>query len=194
VLIHQPPRLSQPALDLLKSKGGVARFREKYGDFFVCGYELGAEAGACLSADTSNQDKTQITTLTVEVKVLIWSHTETHQDVKVERQSSSKLVFCGYSTLHNMSDKFTVENRSAYEIEQLKRQVSTYMAKISSVNKQALATVEQLDLKTGQHLPLSFVGEICKNGLAIQLMLSPYARLNEYVALVAKGTAQVLKA
>ena len=161
---------------------GTALFRKAYGDYYVCGYELGADAGATLSATTESMASQETLTLTLTVKALFWEKTTPPVTETWKKASaSSTLEFCGYSTLGPMSEQVAVKGTSAEEQKQLQQRAKDYLELIPCLRKDVDSKLAELSLEDGQKLPLAACSRICRSGLVVQLLLAPYARLNEYV-------------
>lgn len=180
-MIDQTPRLSSTALSLLRNPGGLSKFRKAYGDYYVCGYELGADAGATLSATDKSSKKDETLALTVAVKVLFVEKSVTTTTTTTTMSSSSAMKFSGYSTLHHDTKSLTSESLSVAEQTGLQNAASTYLKKVASLDHDVRDALKDLGLKEGQTLPLSSCSELCKSGLVVQLLLAPLARLNDFV-------------
>ena len=183
VMINQTPPLSSAAVALLRATDGPRTFQKEYGDYYVCGYELGADAGATLSATSKSSKMDETLTLTVTVKVLFFEGSATVTTTTTEMSSSASMSFSGYSTLHNDALSLQSNSPSVTEQGKLQRAASTYLERIGSLDHQAREELKRLGLVDGQILPLSYCTQICTSGLVVQLLLAPFARLNEFVAL-----------
>ena len=190
VLLHPTPSLSSSAIGTLQGPGGQKEFRKIYGDYYVCGYELGADAGATLSAinKSSRSDETLI--LTVAVKVLFFEESVSTSTTTSMANASSSLKFNGYSTLHGDQKSITSETISSSSQVDLQQEASIYLKKVASLDHVARTTLQNLGLQDQQALPLSDCSKLCQSGLVVQLLLAPLARLNEFVNLIGcSGTA-----
>lgn len=154
-----------------------------YGDYYVCGYELGAEAGATLSAATKSSSSEETLTLTIKVKLLFFEATAPPiTTTKKSSDASTSMSFCGYSTLQHEASSLTCSNLSMAEQQQFQRASSAYLQMIASLDQDVRKVKERLKLKDGHTLPLSDCTAICQSGLVVRLLLAPFARLNAFVS------------
>lgn len=182
VVLASSPILSQSALTLLESANGPARFRAAYGDYYICGYELGADAGVCLSASTESTTTTQSLEITVAVKILFYTASKTHTERSSSFSTSSTMTFCGYNSLEQKTDELTSPDKSTLEQQARLRDASAeYMKKVGSLDSEVRVSMARLGLEDAQKLPLSVCPLICQSGLVVELLLAPFARLNQYV-------------
>ena len=160
---------------------GPDAFQQTYGDFYVCGYELGADAGAQMSAtnETSRSDKT--ITLTVTVKVLFFSASVSHTETMRSETSGSTFTFTGYNSLHATVAEVTTEDLTAAKMDILRQNSSENLRQVACLESEARDAMSRLPLKDGHFLSLSESAAICKSGLVVQLLLAPFKRLNQFV-------------
>lgn len=184
-MLTEEPMFSVEAKKMLKSQDGLTQFRKAYGDFYIWGYELGADAGATLSASTETLTSRQTLTLTLTVRVLFWEET-TPPITKTweEASATTTLDFCGYSTLGAKSEQTVFKGSSTEEQQQLQRQAKVYLEQIASLHTDVRGRLAELGLKDGEKLPFSACSTICRSGLVVQLYIAPFARLAEYVRCV----------
>ena len=182
VIINRTPPLSSAAVDLLQATDSPTSFRKKYGDYYVCGYELGADAGASLSATNKSSKVDETLALTIAVKVVFFESSATTTTTTTAMSSSSSMAFSSYSTLNNDALSLHSDSLSVAEQEKLRHAASIYLKKVGSLDHHARKELGRLGLTDGQTVPLSRCTQICKSGLVVQLLLAPFARLNEFVA------------
>lgn len=161
----------------------MKHFQQTYGDFYVCGYELGADAGATLNATTQSSSTIETLELTVAVKALFAEASSTSSISKSSFDYSSGMTFSGYSTLDN--DQLTIASVTLSEGQQqaLKAAAGRFLEKIQSLEAMARAKLKSMRLVDGQTLPFSACVEVCQSGLVVQLLLAPFARLEEFVSI-----------
>lgn len=187
IVLDRTPSLSDSALKLLLKSDGPARFREMYGDFYICGYELGADAGACISASTESTSEHETLKVTVAVKLLFYTASTSHTEEDSSSSTSSALSFCGFSSLEGSATSLVSKDLLAREQAQLQRAATEYMLKVGSLDSEVRARLSQLSLKDGQRLPLSTSFLIYQSGLVVQLLLAPFSRLNQYVKIAGRA-------
>ncbi|KAK4169842.1 hypothetical protein QBC43DRAFT_283407 [Cladorrhinum sp. PSN259] len=184
VVLDRTPVLSEEALKVLQSgPGGEERFRKRYGDFYIAGFVLGADAGACMSASTESRSSKETLEITVKVKVLFFSASYTHTEVTEEHSSSSSISFSGYSTLDNVQPcALTLSgNSQGNELRVLQMRAKEYLNKVAGLQKHVETVMKDVGLVDGGTLKLGDCMRLCRSGLVVELLLAPFARLNQYV-------------
>lgn len=198
--MDQIPKFSSGAIGLLRQGAkGRQKFRERYGDFYVCAFDLGADAGGCLSAHSSDKTEKERKALTVKVKVMCFSKSKTVETTSTERDSKRDLTFCGFNTLRNTltaidvksSDQFTEESttisqkiNSRKRVEQeraLQAEILSCMAFVKTLEADVRAAVKRTGLQNGARYPPSIVPELGHAGVVVAMWLAPFARLPEYI-------------
>lgn len=160
----------------------MAEFKKLYGDFFVSGYVLGADAGICLSSDVHDRSEKESLKITVTVKVLFVSASASHTEEHAKEESSASLSVCGYSTMQNVNESVATRSASLVEQGEVQEVAARYMAMVASLEDDARERLRKLALlKEGHRLPLSTGFDACRAGLVVQLLLSPFSRMEEYV-------------
>ncbi len=179
--------LSQAALNILQSgHGAEKRFRQRYGDFYVCGFVLGADAGACMSASTEARSSQESLEITVKVKTLFFKASATHTESKTEQSASSSIAFSGYSTLDGGQPcaLALAGGSSAYEQRVVQLRATEYLDKVKGLPQQVRKVMKEAGLVDGGSLALADCTRLCRSGLVAELLLAPFARLNQYVECV----------
>ncbi|CAG9982475.1 unnamed protein product [Clonostachys byssicola] len=183
IVLDQPPLLSMAAQTVLLEQGSQ-RFAEIYGDYYVAGYELGADAGASLFARTDSKSSEETLVVTVTVKVLFAKKKLPPYTKKWQSsQSSSSICFAGYNTLGSSKKSLEARDLSPMGLSALQSTSAAYLDKVRALDPTARGELERLGLRDGQSISLSKCSEICESGLVVQLLLAPYARLTQYIEL-----------
>ncbi|KAI9163801.1 hypothetical protein HJFPF1_05428 [Paramyrothecium foliicola] len=148
VILDGTPVFSKEAIALLQSgKGAESRFRKRYGDYYVCGFVLGADAGACMSADTESKSSEETLEITVKVKVLFFEASATHTEVIKSQSQSSSISFSAYSTLENVQPlSLTISGRStspAADQQLLQRRAKEYLEKFKRLQQDVQAIMRE---------------------------------------------------
>ncbi len=187
VILEQTPQFAPETIRILEGPKGLARFRDLFGDYYVCGYELGADAGACLSASARDSSKEQTLTVTVTVKVLWTSASASHTERSSSAEASSSMTFSGYNSLGNESESRSCESLSRVEQDQLGQVAGKWLKSIGALEDATRKKVKELSVYDGQRLPLSACAPICRSGLVVRLLMAPFSHLNELVKYAARG-------
>ncbi|KAJ5263842.1 hypothetical protein N7478_011447 [Penicillium angulare] len=190
VVLDRPPDFSLEASTLLAQPDGDSRFCERYGDYYIYGYELGADAGACISAESSEYSSEETLKITVTVKVLFWSASVSHTETFKEHKSSASFAFSGFNTLDGEVKKYPgVSPDGSTSVEglvKMQKEASEHLARVARLDHEIQKRMASLGLTEDAKLPLSSCGEVCRSGLVVQLLLAPFANLFEYQAICAK--------
>jgi len=185
-VLDRTPLLSQEALSVLQSgRDAEERFRQRFGDFYVCGFVLGADAGACMSASTESSSSKETLEITVKVKLLFFEASATHTEVKEEHSASSSISFSGYSTLDNMQPCTLMlpggTGQSGSDQRVLQQTAREYLNRVQGLQEQVQKVMNEVGLVDGGNLKLADCTRLCRSGLVVELLLAPFARLNQYV-------------
>lgn len=189
VIFEQTPRFAPEAIRILEDKDGLARFRALFGDYYVCGYELGADAGACLSASTRDTSTEQTLTLTVSVKLLWMTESVSHTEHSQSATESATMTFSGYNSLGNESLSRKSESVSPSEQAELKKVANRWLKTIGALEAASRTRMRDLGVHDDQRLPLSACESICRSGLVVRLLMAPFAHLNQFVPFAARNHA-----
>lgn len=180
-MVDRFPAFTESSTQLLRSSGGPEKFRQLYGDYFVRGYTLGADAGLCLSARSHDRSQTESLKITVTVKVLWTSASASHTEERKEQAADAAMSICGYTTLRNEVDVVETKSASVFDQTRVRAVASKYMDRVAALEAEARLRLKELNVKDGQYAPTSTVLDMSRSGLVVQLLLFPFARLEEYV-------------
>lgn len=181
VILGQFPRYSTTAKRLLGSRDGQNKFRRMYGDYFVRGYTLGADAGVCVIAQfysNSSVDKMQVK---VTVKVLGFSKSAVWNESKESSDVSASLKCCGYSTLQNKSDSDETKSARGADQTRIAQMAAPYTRMVSRLKADVEKSMGAMNLVEGAVMPAARSFELCRSGLVVQLLLFPHALTQGYI-------------
>jgi hypothetical protein len=182
VIVDETPPLSEEAITLLQMTDGQERFRKRYGDFYISGFALGADAGACMSAATSSKATSETLAVTVQVKVLFWSKSTAYSKTTQTTSMEASISLSGYSTLDlEPMQMQTGPHTSAQEMLTLNKVADGYMTRVRELQPTVMYLMEDIGIRNGAKLPLGDCVKLCESGLVAELLLEPYARLSDYV-------------
>ncbi|KAF5696335.1 hypothetical protein FGLOB1_13608 [Fusarium globosum] len=183
IVLDQPPPLSIAAKSMLQSQG-PREFANVYGDYYVSGYELGADAGASLSATTESKESKERLAITVKVKALFFERALPEVVTTTSSSdSSSCITFAGYSTVGNSKRVVEAKDLSEMGLTALQKVSAAFLQEVGALESSARKEMDRLGLVDGQQLSLEQCTEVCRSGLVVQLLLTPYHRLVEFVEL-----------
>lgn len=181
VILDRFPRYSKPVRRLLNSKNGEKEFRELYGDFFIRGYTLGADAGVCVTARFDSHSSKEELQVKVTVRILGWSKSAEHRESTQSSEVSAALSLCGYSTLKGESESLETKSVSASDQAKLGAVAVKYNTLVARLESDVKKGMQELNLIEGARIPASQAFGLCRSGLAVQLLLFPYALTQDYV-------------
>ena len=136
-----------------------------------------------MSASTETKASKEVITLTVTVELLFSTESVSTTEVKEMSQSSANLSFSGYSTLDQAPSSCSLEIAATAptHLQDLQRRANDYLTKVRDLQATVRKLMEELGIADGVQLPLSDCVRLCKSGLVVELLLAPFARLNQYV-------------
>lgn len=183
MLFVNEPLLSPDALQLLASgRDGPRLFSAKYGDYYVAGFELGADAGACLAAKASARLSTETVSLSLTVKVLFVSKTIEKNTTTSDYSASADLTFQGYDTLRDENKELHVASKEPCRSVRLA--ADEFSARVISLQKAAETALAEVKLDISKPLDGGGYEQLVRSGLVVQLVLMPYQSLTEYATLL----------
>jgi hypothetical protein len=181
VIVDNFPAYSAAAKKLLQTKQGRDEFRRLYGDYFVRGYTLGADAGMCLSAKTDSHKTEENLKIKVTVKVLCFSHSEEHIEASQTEDLSATLHVCGYNSQTGQCETLDTQSTSNFDQNRIRALATKYMGAVSKLESDVRRGLHELKLEEGARLHPSVAFDLCRAGLVVQLLLFPHARTQEYL-------------
>ncbi|KAK3367763.1 hypothetical protein B0H63DRAFT_515541 [Podospora didyma] len=118
--------------------------------------------------------------------VLFVSASLTIREESSSLAESSTISFNAYSTLdaHGTPCEMTLSSGTAvpsHQQEELRKKASNCLAKVASLQKDVSDLMAKTGIVDGARLPFSNYSRLCRSGLVVELLLAPFARLNEYV-------------
>jgi hypothetical protein len=180
----QTPRLTAHAKQLLTND--PAQFRNDYGDYYIAGLQLGADAGCSLSVEASSEGRTGTTKLSVTVHAVFWDATTETVDTQSSQTSAFALNFMAYSTLdHSFVEQHYAQGAQLASIKELaKRHMQAVLRLQADVDQELMLwrVWPTAELSIGQCQAL------CGTGVVSYLVLEPYSHLLEVRKIQAKGS------
>jgi len=80
-------------------------FHNLFGDYYVAKYQLGADAGACLTISHIEESREEQSRVTTTIKVFWTEESVTETNLSKKELSRHFISFCGYDTLAQRSEK-----------------------------------------------------------------------------------------
>lgn len=159
----------------------VDQFRQKYGDFYVAGYQIGATNSTTVSGHLAHKSFFEFTQIEVKVTVLWAEYEKSSRELSLSRSDLGGLNVSAYDSLACFQTNFTARNYDE----------SLQAARIASANKERAMTISlrasdilwaEFSINRDQR---SFIQQevldlLCDRGLITALQLAPFASLRQY--------------
>ncbi|ETI27793.1 hypothetical protein G647_00242 [Cladophialophora carrionii CBS 160.54] len=175
VILTPTPRLTDQARCLLEKDPG--RFRDEYGDYYIAGLQLGADAGCSLSVAASSESRTETTKLSVTVHVLFWDATAETEDTQSSQTSAFALNFMAYDTLtHSFVEQHCAEGAQTGSIKELAKR---YMQAVLHLQASVDRKLVEWRVSPSAQLSIGQCQALCGTGVVSHLVLEPYSHLLE---------------
>lgn len=168
--------LSTSAQKLLMRQNGLELFRESFGEYYVAGFELGADAGACYSVLEEFSSQAELLEVKMKVKIL-WMEAEAtlaHKDQRQEYASNS-MRFIAYNTLTQMEVSESIRPGEPLWIFQ--KRVAEHTSTLKRLHNDVLVALEQILPPEQNTFGLEDCRRLCMTGLVRTVILLPYATL-----------------
>ncbi|RSM04554.1 hypothetical protein CEP52_006782 [Fusarium oligoseptatum] len=184
ILVEDPP-FSNDAKTLLQREDGDKLFAERYGDYFVSGYVLGADSGGCLAASASSKRTVETLTTEVNVKVLWISYTSSTSTTDIRQTCSMDLTFYGYDTLNGTNlSKQAQAGKSTQEI-QLAAQGC--IDNSNNLQLRLKRRMSELGIEDEGTMSVAKCSKAVEGGVVVELILTPFRTLKEYIHCIYEG-------
>jgi len=178
-MFEKAPYLNDDAIILLRFGGGIDAFEKVYGDYYVAGYNIGADTG--LMCGESAQANSTVEKLSVKVEVTALLYTDTYTDSKFFSTAgeSSSFSLAGFDTL---SDLHVLENSmGGGGLNSLRQKATSLSAMADQLTSRVQAKLRNFGLYEKQALSFEMCEKICESGLVVELILLPINKLRDVV-------------
>jgi hypothetical protein len=160
------PPLSAEAIELLK-KGGEEEFRKVYGEYYIGGLVIGAEAAVLFESKVEHESETETLAVTVKVTVLFWSAEVSVNKSFSSESGSTEISMSAFDTLSSSILPSTALTDSNFG--KLREQ---YQGKVNRLEQRVKEVVEKCKDKD--------IDELASQGAVLEVVLVPYSQLKEY--------------
>ncbi|CAD6898803.1 unnamed protein product [Tilletia controversa] len=173
ILLRHPPPLSEEAKLELKYGGGIEAFEQKYGDYFVFGYNLGGDNSMMVSTNSKSMSLAERKTLTVKVESFFFDIEFTQHYDSAEASASASLRVTGYDTLtaSNLDDQQSWAASSSAEFDRMQRET----ARMRNLGATLPTRVEEKAAQLGLALGPSWLAAERTNESLAKRNRTPYA-------------------
>ena len=178
-MFQRPPPLNDDALIALKFGGGLEAFQARFGDYYVAGYHLGADAALMLSEGATTSSTVERLSVKVEVTVLFYNDSHTEEKFFTESSANSTFRLSGFDTL---SDLHVSETRiGSAGLDSLRKAAGGLSGMANQLANRVSTKMDGLRLQNSDSLGFETCEKLCGSGLVVQLILLPLSTLREVV-------------
>lgn len=179
VLYTSSPVLSRTAKRLLAYPNGDKLFRQQYGDYYLAGYQLGADAGGCLCTTSSSHDSSMSLHVEIQVKVLIFEGSATAKDEHEEEHlAQGHLTFSSYDTLRGNIFRYEVSKYGNLGF--LRDSIDDVMRRADSLLADVLDELQKNVVADGRPVSPEACQKMCESGIVCELIVLPYASVSDF--------------
>ncbi|KAJ4367265.1 hypothetical protein N0V83_006846 [Neocucurbitaria cava] len=186
------PRLTSEAIREIKYGGGFDRFRERYGDYYVAGYRLGADTGLLLSSSTSSRKQVDKYSIKAEVEVLFFSASKTWEKDFEKFRCGRSLKLVGYDTLEGRNWKNAgaagdaeremnnwLQGRPTADEGSLRADAEAIIQRSHSLIDRVGEVLHTHNVRNGGYLTFDQCEDLVEAGVVVELLLLPMERLRD---------------
>lgn len=171
------PVLSDEAVNLLVEKG-IPGFRAAYGDYYVAGFNLGADSGVCISFSQNDRSESESYSITVTVKFLFFSASHTWSHEETETMQKIQITVNGFDTL--AGKKTDVSSEGPGGLVSLRAEAAALVARNRSIAADVEERLRGLGLGLeGRVITGRDLDRIRAVGLVVEVILFPYMGLSQ---------------
>ncbi|KAM0425739.1 hypothetical protein ACHAPT_008987 [Fusarium lateritium] len=185
IILVQDPPFSSAAKSLLQLEDGDKFFADRYGDYFVSGYVIGADTGGCLAASASAKRTVETMAADVNVKVLWSNYTTSTSRTDIQQTCSMDLTFYGYDTLTDTNLSLQAESGKSTQDIQLAAQ--RCIANSNALQTRLKQRVDELGITDEGVISVEQCARAVEGGVVVELILAPFRTLKEYIQCIYEG-------
>ncbi|RAL08767.1 uncharacterized protein BO97DRAFT_195415 [Aspergillus homomorphus CBS 101889] len=179
VMLARQPNLTMEAAMTLKYGGGLHRFKERYGDYYLAAYRFGGDTALLISGSTSQTAEKENVGITVTVDVLLVETSETWNSAMQKFSNCSSLRLIGYDTLDARSWNCATANREGPGGDAFQAQAEELITRAQALADRVEERLDELDVLDGDELDFAKCDELTAASLVVELILLPVGNLRE---------------
>jgi hypothetical protein len=175
VFFDQAPSLSAEAIGVLTSKG-LEGFQKKYGDYYVAGYQLGADTAVMISTSECDRTKAERVAVKVEAQVAFWSAEHVENKFFRYATKSAMVNLSGFDTLSNSRWKDSTLGTDLDGI----RATAAYIANLAQdLPSRVDEKLRDIGLDSDSVVTQGDCLNMCRSGIVVEIVLLPISRLRQ---------------
>lgn len=178
VTFLRPPKLSVHALILLKYDGGLAAFKQRYGDYYVAGYRIGGDAGVMLSQSSSRKTESESNSVSLKVEVLFADYEENWSTSSYSEQSDIQVNVSGFSTLEKVFMR-EAARKGDPRLQEVLQKARGLHNRAQGLDDSIEKVLNGLKISHMDVLTVEQCEALCQSGAVVELLLVPVETLRE---------------
>jgi hypothetical protein len=182
ITFQNPPRLSDEGIIKVKYGGGLDEFEHFYGDYYVAGCNIGADAAFMCSEGENSKSTTEALSIKAEMHALFLSANYEDSKYFSDTSADSALQLSGFDTFS--TTYLSLESANGSGLVALREQAAELDRKVEQLNNRVSSKLKELSLTEDMRVSLSTVEEIFKSGLVVEVILLPVNKLRDVISWV----------
>lgn len=172
------------ARQILQETDGWTKFQSRYGDYWLDGHQLGADAALLLSEETGYHENSEKVSLKVTVKPLVGKIDKKTSKFTQNIDARSELQIAGFDTLSRSCPKCNSLSMNAEQQSEVFKIFAELDLNVDSLFIRARATLQQQHLKNGSILNPSQSADMARAGLFVESILRPFKHHREVIEIL----------
>jgi len=173
----RPPELSEAAFKILTGRG-VDAFKSVYGDYYVGGYRIGADASVLFSTDTSSHSEKEKKSVQIKVESWLGDYDESWSTSSASASSNATVRFSAYSTLERLIIAKTVQLGTS-EFQAAIQQGREIHKRAQGLEDGVAKVLAEVGVRHGRTVTGRQCSQLCQRGIVIELQLVPIETLRQ---------------
>ncbi|KAF2741958.1 hypothetical protein M011DRAFT_453964 [Sporormia fimetaria CBS 119925] len=188
------PRLTTEAICEIKYRGGYEGFKQRYGDYYVAGYRIGADTGLLLSSSGSSREQVDKYSIKAEVEVLFVTVSKTWNKEFETFRAGRAMKLLGYDTLEDRTwqnscaagdsipeTRNWLAGRPMLEEGTLKADAEAVISRSHSLIERVGEVLRRHGVEDGSYLTFKQCEALVADGVVVELLLMPMDHLRDVV-------------
>lgn len=179
---QRQPRLSKEAIAEIKYAKGYEGFCERYGDYYLNGYRLGADTGILMSASGHSREQIDKYGITATLTVLFASTSEPWEKDFIKFTAGRQTQLLGYDTLDGKNWKRnSAANNYIVDDHLLRADTHEIMTLSENLLERVGEILERHHCRNKESLTFDQCEELVAEEIVVELLLEPMWRLRDVI-------------
>ncbi|KAF5705848.1 hypothetical protein FGLOB1_7745 [Fusarium globosum] len=171
VAFVRPPELSADAFNILHNRG-IDKFKSVFGDYYVGGYRIGADASVLLSTNTSSRSETETKSVKITVETWFDSYSEEEYTSSSSRERHAEVHLSAFSSIEQLLIVRTVQMETP-EFQALLKQGRGIHQRAQGLEDQVARVLKDIGVREGKSLTPRECAQLCERAVVVELLLIP---------------------